>query len=191
MIAHRFDGVIDVAGDSVAIAALAARPAEPDRGANRGRAAETHVPGDVETARAAAAADRLDDHAIGLVAVGEDGAVRGSNDHAAIARAATGAAETDRDPASDSGRCLEGSADIETAAAAAAADRLDEDAGRPVAPGFDIAADFAGDAAALGAEAAVAGEPNRAAHAGAAGQADASGNVEFRRCRRRRRPTGR
>ena len=141
LVAQRLDGVIDVAGDRIARAAAAARTAEADRNAERRRSAESQIAADVEAARTAAAADRLDDHAVGLVAMGQDGAVGRTDDHAAGTRAAARSAKADRDSARESARGLDIAADIIAARSAAAADRLDNDAGRAIARGLDIAAD--------------------------------------------------
>ena len=121
---------------SVTSSPLPPRPpdaADADIDRCRRRAADRNPAGDVEAARAAAAADRLGEHAVAALALSVGRAGDADVDRAGRAAAAARAADPDVDSAGAGSGAADRSSDVEAAGAAAAAERLGDDAARLIA----------------------------------------------------------
>ena len=132
----------------IAIAAAAARAAEPDADRAAVRATERDRPRDVEPARTPAAADGLEQRATRIIAEGRDVAADRSVHRAAVAATTAGSTEADRDRGRSHTAKRRGAGHVEARITAAAADRLDDRAARMVAVGGDLPIEVAGDLAA-------------------------------------------
>ena len=136
---------------SKAVAAAAARAADPDGNAAGAGAGAVDRTGDVEAARAAAAAQRLGDDAARIVAqrrsgdqeIGRNGdvAIDVDRDVVGVAAEPARAADPDIDRAGALAGKRDAGRDVEPASAAAAADRLGQHAVAVVAAGIGRAAD--------------------------------------------------
>src|SRR5690606_26051220 len=144
----RVDRAVEVGVDDPARPAAGALAAQPDADAAVADARGIQGNRDVEAAVAAAATHALDEHAVRVGARRRDDRVHHRDDGAAGPADGTVAAESHPDrAAADPGACRR-HVDVETAVAAAAADRLHDDAAGVVARGFDAPVDVAVDGAA-------------------------------------------
>src|SRR5438309_1996940 len=130
-------------GNLVAAASATAEAADADTEIAAGRGAEPGADsaGDVEPAIAAAAAKRLDSGAVAVVAARLDVALDGGEYRLAAAAVAAKAADADAEVAVGALRRGDPGSDIESAIAAAAAERLNQQAARAIAGGNDVTAD--------------------------------------------------
>ena len=117
-------------GDIAAGAAVAAKAAKPESERGGRPLGRGDPAADVDSARSAAAANRLGDHAVAARAAGKGVAGARQRDDPAVARPAAEAADADRSAARGAGRQRDRSGHIEAARTATAADGLGGDTGR-------------------------------------------------------------
>ena len=129
------DRLVDVGDDRAGNAAGSAGAADADADVARARAGQSDSARDVEGARAAAAADRLGEDRVAVVAFGMRASEHVEIDVAGGSAAAARAADADVDPDRPGARRVERAGDVEAARAAAAADALRDDRAGLVAVG--------------------------------------------------------